>query len=119
CDVPVSLMFSRVHPERAKEALRLGAMSVLKYPVPAAELRAAVLQALEQCEAQPIDIQVQPAVAAGTLGTAQAARPLATPQVQAQPSSVELFPPNGMTIPLSGIPQIPTGSQYGGASSVP
>ena len=42
-----------MHPERAKEALRLGAMAVLKYPVPAAELRAAVLQALEQCEAQP------------------------------------------------------------------
>ena len=34
------------HPERAKEALRQGAMAVLKYPVPAVELRAAVLQAL-------------------------------------------------------------------------
>jgi two-component system response regulator HydG len=50
-EVPVILMFGRVHPERAKEALRQGAMAVLKYPVPAAELRAAVLQALEQCEA--------------------------------------------------------------------
>src|SRR5262249_41127582 len=54
--IPVVLMFPRVHPERAKEALRLGAMAVLKYPVPAAELRAAVLQALEQCEAQPEDV---------------------------------------------------------------
>ena len=51
-DVPVVLLFPRLHPERAKEALRLGAMAVLKYPVPAAELRAAVLQALEQCEAR-------------------------------------------------------------------
>ncbi|MFO0892192.1 MAG: sigma 54-interacting transcriptional regulator [Isosphaeraceae bacterium] len=51
--VPVILMFPRVHPERAKEALRLGAMAILKYPVPAAELRAAVLQAMEQCEAAP------------------------------------------------------------------
>jgi two-component system response regulator HydG len=49
-DVPVVLLFPRLHPERAKEALRLGAMAVLKYPVPAAELRAAVLQALEQSE---------------------------------------------------------------------
>src|SRR6516225_759050 len=52
-EVPVILLFPRLHPERAKEALRLGAMAVLKYPVPAAELRAAVLQALEQCEARP------------------------------------------------------------------
>jgi two-component system, NtrC family, response regulator HydG len=54
-DVPVVLLFPRLHPERAKEALRLGAMAVLKYPVPAAELRAAVLQALEQCEVRSAD----------------------------------------------------------------
>jgi len=52
-EVPVILLFPRLHSERAKEALRLGAMAVLKYPVPAAELRAAVLQALELCEARP------------------------------------------------------------------
>ena len=52
-EVPVVLLFPRLHPDRAKEALRLGAMAVLKYPVPAAELRAAVLQALEQCESRP------------------------------------------------------------------
>ncbi len=46
-DTPMILLFPRHHPERAKEALRLGAMAVLKYPVPAAELRATVLQALE------------------------------------------------------------------------
>ena len=51
-EVPVILLFPRLHPERAKEALRMGAMSVLKYPVPAAELRAAVLQALERCESR-------------------------------------------------------------------
>ncbi len=51
-DVPVILLFPRLHPERAKEALRMGAMAVLKYPVPAAELRATVLQALELCEAR-------------------------------------------------------------------
>ena len=51
-EVPVILLFPRLHPDRAKEALRLGAMAVLKYPVPVADLRAAVLQALERCEAR-------------------------------------------------------------------
>src|SRR5262249_13650014 len=38
-EVPVVLLFPRLHPARAKEALRLGAMAVLRYPLPAAELR--------------------------------------------------------------------------------
>ena len=114
--VPVILMFARVHPERAKEALRLGAMAVLKYPVPAAELRAAVLQALEQCEAAPIDTLDQPAGAAGAFGPGLAARPLATATAQAQPPCVELVPNNGMTIPLSNNPQMPAGGQHGGSS---
>jgi two-component system response regulator HydG len=59
-DVPVILLFPRLHPDRAKEALRLGAMAVLKYPVPAAELRAAVLQALEHCKPRPADPGSQP-----------------------------------------------------------
>ncbi|AMV36301.1 sigma-54-dependent transcriptional regulator [Planctomyces sp. SH-PL62] len=45
---PVVLMFPRLHAERAKEATKQGAAAVLRYPAPAAELRAAVLQALEQ-----------------------------------------------------------------------
>jgi two-component system response regulator HydG len=44
--VPVILLFPSPNPERMKEALRLGALAVLKYPVPATELRAAVTQAL-------------------------------------------------------------------------
>ena len=44
--VPVILLFTNPMPERAKEALRLGALTVLRYPVPATELRAAVMQAL-------------------------------------------------------------------------
>jgi two-component system response regulator HydG len=44
--VPVILLFPTPNPERAKEALRLGALAVLRYPVPATELRAAVTQAL-------------------------------------------------------------------------
>jgi two-component system response regulator HydG len=52
-EVPVILLCSRLHPERATEALRLGAAAVLRYPVPAAELRAAVSQALDHREARP------------------------------------------------------------------
>ena len=52
-EVPVILLFPRAHPDRAKEALRQGAMAVLKYPIPAAELRAAVLQALDQSGGRP------------------------------------------------------------------
>jgi len=52
-EVPVILLFPRLHPERAKEAMRLGAAAVLKYPVPAGELRAAVLQAVELCGSRP------------------------------------------------------------------
>lgn len=44
--VPVIFLFPSPNPARAKEALRLGAMTVLRYPVPATELRAAVMQAL-------------------------------------------------------------------------
>ncbi len=44
--IPAILLFPSPHPERTKEALRLGALSVLRYPVPATELRAAVSQAL-------------------------------------------------------------------------
>ena len=52
-EVPVILLFPRAHPDRAKQALRQGAMAVLKYPVPAVELRAAVLQALDQSGGRP------------------------------------------------------------------
>jgi two-component system response regulator HydG len=52
-EAPVILLFPWAHPDRAKEALRRGAMMVLNYPVPATVLRAAVLQALEQCGGRP------------------------------------------------------------------
>lgn len=45
--VPVILLFPCVHPERAREAMRQGATVVLRYPVPANELRAAITQALD------------------------------------------------------------------------
>jgi two-component system response regulator HydG len=44
--VPVIVLFSAPSPERAKDALRQGALAVLRFPLPATELRAAVTQAL-------------------------------------------------------------------------
>jgi two-component system, NtrC family, response regulator HydG len=117
-DVPVLLMFSRVHPERAKEALRLGAMAVLKYPVPAAELRAAVLQALEQSEVASIEVQAQPAASAVAPVPVSATRPATSLPTQAPPSSVEFYQSNGMTIPLPSNSQMPAAGQHGGAPSV-
>ena len=52
-EVPVILLFPRAHPDRAREALRRGAMMVLNDPVPATVLRAAVVQALEHCGGRP------------------------------------------------------------------
>jgi two-component system response regulator HydG len=51
-EIPVVLLFPRIHPERTKQALKLGAAAALKYPVPAAELRAAVLQAVQMGESR-------------------------------------------------------------------
>src|SRR4051812_49312552 len=71
---PVILMFPRPHPERAREALRLGAVAVLRYPVPAAELRAAVLQALESCEPRPAGAAAPPAT--DPAGSGHPSRPM-------------------------------------------
>ena len=96
-DVPVILMFPRVHPERAKEALRLGAMAVLKYPVPAAELRAAVLQALEQCESRPTEA---PAGAGSAIPTVagHSGRPDASPRPSPTMPSMTADVSNGHAI---------------------
>ena len=45
-----------------------------------------------------------------------AARPLAAPPAQVQPPSVELYPNNGMSIPLPTNPQMPAGGLQGGSS---
>ena len=87
-DVPVILLFPRLHPERAKEALRMGAMAVLKYPVPAAELRAAVLQALERCEARP-----DPAPA-GAAATTSRALPANVAQADPSPATARPVTPS-------------------------
>lgn len=97
--IPVVLMFPRVHPERAKEALRQGAMAVLKFPVPAAELRAAVLQALEQCGVEP---EESPAPALNSTlafhGPATAVRGTSPAAVQVMAASNHASQTNGSTL---------------------
>lgn len=55
------LLFSVASPERTREALRLGASTVLRCPLPATELRAAVTQALNaQVQAAPKAAPAEP-----------------------------------------------------------
>jgi two-component system response regulator HydG len=84
-EVPVILLFPRARPDRAKEALRQGAMAVLKYPVPAAELRAAVLQALDQSGGRPARDPV-----GGNAGPAPASR------ADSKPAAVPLMASGGL-----------------------
>ncbi len=51
--VPCVLLFAAPHPDRVREALDEGAASVLRYPLPADALRAAVAQALGLTEPAP------------------------------------------------------------------
>ena len=50
---PLVLLFPGPNPERAREAMRMGATAVLKFPMPATELRAAVTQACERTNYLP------------------------------------------------------------------
>jgi two-component system response regulator HydG len=62
--VPVILLFPTPNADRTKESLRLGALAVLRYPVPATELRAAVTQALGSIPPRPVDPPLMPVGAA-------------------------------------------------------
>jgi two-component system response regulator HydG len=48
--IPVILLFPTPHQERTREALQRGAVAVLRFPLPATHLRAAVAQALGEPE---------------------------------------------------------------------
>ena len=50
---PVILLFPGPHPERAREAFQRGAAAVLRFPMPATQLRAAVAQCLGLPEEAP------------------------------------------------------------------
>lgn len=51
--VPVVLLYPNLQPDRVREALQWGAVSVLRFPAPANHLRAAVAQALGWTEVAP------------------------------------------------------------------
>ncbi len=55
-EVPCVLLFNEPHPDRVREALTWGASSVLKFPLPANSLRAAMAQALGTTEPQPAPV---------------------------------------------------------------
>ena len=78
--VPVILLFMTPHAERAREALRLGAQTVLRYPVPATDLRATVTQALGLLDASPSDPASMPWRAVPNPGPA--AGPSSPPRVE-------------------------------------
>ena len=105
--VPVILMFPRVHPDRAKEALRLGAMAVLKYPVPAAELRAAVLQALESWDTVPEEVPISTPTA--NLGAGQQSRSALTVPPYSESTAIEGGLSNGPRTSGAGANPMPAG----------
>lgn len=86
--IPVILMFPDSNPERTKEALRLGALAVLKFPVPATELRAAVTQALG------------PVVAAQVAAAAAAAAALPKPTTQGSSAPPSTHSPHQNPTPV-------------------
>jgi len=51
--IPVLLLFATPHQERTRDAMQRGAAGVLRFPLPATELRAAVAQALEHAHVAP------------------------------------------------------------------
>ncbi len=79
--VPVILLFPTPNPERTREALRLGALSVLRYPVPATELRAAVTQAMAAIQRAAPETQSAPVYTNGNAnsGSSHASNPGANP----------------------------------------
>lgn len=78
--VPVILLFPEPNLERQKEAMRLGALAVLRYPVPALELRAAVMQGLDGC--QRANAESQPPNGQNGHGQTVSAPPAAMPPAQ-------------------------------------
>lgn len=84
--MPVIVLFSESSPERTKEALRMGALVVLKYPVPATELRAAVTQALGPA-AEPVAIAVPVVPNAESQGAGHHARVNGKPHLPPVPMS--------------------------------
>jgi two-component system response regulator HydG len=74
--IPVILLFSAPHQERTREALQRGAAAVLRFPLPATHLRAAVAQALGEPEFASNPVHSAKSVANGiSTGNGHSAHP--------------------------------------------
>ena len=85
--VPVVLLFPVASPDRTREAMRMGATAVLKFPMPATELRAAVTQA---CEKVPTSYRTNGATNGSMNGHSQPSLSRTGPEVR--PASPEVRP---------------------------
>jgi DNA-binding NtrC family response regulator len=85
--IPVVLLFPGPNPEKAREATRMGAATVLRFPMPATELRAAVTQACEQSSPNMT-------YANGSTNGHTTTRPLADarPTIEVRPHSQSNYP---------------------------
>src|SRR5262249_9346792 len=98
--IPVILLFPRLHPERANEAMKLGAMAVLKYPVPAAELRATVLQAALSCESRLPQTVNSAKVTGAQAGNERLSAATATPVAEPGPLPSSRYPESNGAAPI-------------------
>ncbi len=106
--VPVILLFPDSHSERTREAMARGATAILRYPLPANSLRAAVAQALGQPELSAVKPPASPGNGASrTNGHAlhEASRVPPPPRVEVAPPPFESSPP----APDSARPEEPMG----------
>ena len=93
---PVILLMPGPHPERSREALQRGATSVLRFPMPATQLRAAVAQCLGEAEDAP-------APATNTYAHTNGRHP--APEAVAPPRPAEPSPGTG-PLTVSAAPQL-------------
>jgi two-component system response regulator HydG len=96
--VPVLLLFSSPQPERTKEAIRLGAVTVLRFPLPATELRAVVMQALAPQGGETPPAATPAGPSAHSVNGCSSTLPLASAQVSA-----------GGTAPSRAVAGVPPG----------
>ena len=87
---PVILVFPAAHPERAREAHLRGALTVLRFPLPAKALRAAVAQALGESEA---DLPRRYPAGNGNGNGYGNVAPHAAPRFTIEPASPAISPP--------------------------
>jgi two-component system response regulator HydG len=102
--VPVILLFSTPNPERTKDALRHGSLMVLRYPVPATELRAAVAQALgtvQRPRVEPTPAYPSHSPSAPSHAVSQSAHDAAS---AAHSASKDIHGPNGFATDGNGTP---------------